>query len=184
MIILKLHPDLPPVRISTRRLLRAAGLAAVASIRRHFRAIPSRSGFFHEQVAGGKVDVTEVTESQATVTVDSRELAHYVRGGTVRPIPPRKALAIPVSDRARAAGYPSDGRIRDLFLLPPKSAAGGRAGLLCTTEGKRLEVHYVLMGAVTHKGHPGAWPPPALEGEARLAMEADLAEQLAEQGAL
>jgi len=151
--------------VRPREILAAGAKAAEAAIRRHFRGLPSRSGFFKAQVAGGRVQVSELTEEQAVVTVDSRELAHYIGGGRIEPVHGR-ALAIPVSDRARAAGYPSAGRIPGLFMR--KEA--GRA-TLCTTEGKVLETHYVLAGAVEQDPHPEAWPEEAIGEAARGAMQ-------------
>lgn len=152
--------------IRPRAILAAGAKAAEAAIRRHFRGMPSRSKFFASSVAGGKVQVSELTDAQAVVTIDSRELAHYIGGGKVEPVHGR-ALAIPVSDRAREAGYPSAGRIPDLFM---RKSDGGRA-TLCTSDGAVLETHYVLVASVTHQPHPDAWPGAAIEATAHSAMQ-------------
>lgn len=171
---------LADLRVNTRAILAAGAKAAEAAIRSHFRAMPSRSGFFAAQVAEGKVQTTSLTADAAEVEVDSRELAHYIAGGRVEPIPPRRALAIPLTDEARAAGYPSAGRIPNLFLLRTKLGQNNRrAGLLCTTDGTYLEAHYALVPFAEHDPHPDAWPAAAIEAEARTAMQISFDAQLA-----
>ena len=120
------------------------------------------------------MNTTKLTDEEAVVEVASRELAHYIHGGPVRPLPPRKALAIPLTERARRAGSPSLGNIKDLFLVKTK----GRKPLLCTMEGKRLEAHYVLVKSVTHKGHQDKWPQGEIESGALAAMKAELGRQV------
>lgn len=172
--------SLADIRVNTRAILAAGAKAVESAIRRHFRAMPSRSGFFAAQVAEGKVQTTSLTDDAAEVDVDSRELAHYVAGGRVEPIPPRRALSIPLTDEARAAGYPSAGRIPGLFLLRTKLGQNNhRAGLLCTTDGAYLEAHYALVPYVDHDPHPGAWPAAAIEAEAQAAMQRSFDAQLA-----
>jgi hypothetical protein len=135
----------------------AAGAAALArAIQDHYRSRPSRSGFWARQVAGGKVQVASLTEERAVVTIDSYELAHKVRGGTVRPIAPRKALAIPLTDEARLAGYPSNNRIPGLFR--PK---GTRVLAVKNPGSDSFRALWALVPSVTHRADPGALPPEA-----------------------
>lgn len=168
--------DLPSreFKLNARAILARGAKAAEAVIVRHFRARPSRSDFFARQV-DGTVNTTELTDTHAVVSVASRELAHYIDGGTVRPIPPRKALAIPISERARRAGSPSVGMIPDLFMLKRP----GKPPLLCTTEGKTLTMHYVLVKSATHVPHRDAWPTAEIQTEAFAAMQAALDAQTA-----
>lgn len=141
----------------------AAGAAAVKrALEDFYRAMPGKS-FYRDAVAGNKVAVAEIRDSSATVTIDSRELAHHIRGGTVRPIPPRKALAIPVTDEARAAGYPSNNRIPGVFH--PK---GTRVLAVKNAGSESFRVLWVLAASVTHRPHPEAQP-----DEARLASAAE-----------
>ena len=147
----------------------AAGAAAVKrTVEDFYRSRPSRSGFFKKCVEGGKVAVTSLTDTSAKVTVDSYELAHHIRGGVIRPIPPRTALAIPVTDEARAAGYPSNNRIPGLFR--PK----GTRVLAVKMEGSEaFRVLYVLAASVNQRPHPEAIvPAAALEAAASNAMRA------------
>lgn len=160
--------DLMP---KTRPILAAGAKAVEAAIRTSFRAMPSRSGFFAAQVNAGKVQTTELTDEHAVVSVDSRELAHYISGGTIFPIPPRKALAIPLTDAARAAGYPSNKRIDGIFMLKGKR---GVNPTLCATGGYGLIAHWVLVPSVTTPAHPDAWPQAAIEADAQVAMQAAL----------
>ena len=161
-------------RLNRRALLGAGAKAIERTIRRAFRSLPSRSGFFEEMVAGGRVTTPVLTDDEAVVKVDSRELAHYIRGGPVRPLPPRKALAIPQTQRARDAGSPSLGNIPDLFMVKRR----GKNPLLCATEGKHLVAHYALVGGVTHRPHPEHWPEAEIRNSAAKAMQQELEHQL------
>lgn len=148
--------------------LRAALAAGAVAVRRaiedFYRAKPSSSGFYARQVAGGRVAVTSLSDTRSVITHDSYEIAHRIRGGTVRPIPPRRALAIPLTPEARAAGYPSNNRIPGLFR--PKGTR-----VLAVKEGDGIRALWALSASVTHRPDPSsAVPPQTLSSAASSAM--------------
>jgi hypothetical protein len=127
----------------------AAGAAAMKrSIEDYYRGKPGK-GFFKASVAGSKVAITELQETHAVVMIDSYELAHRIKGGTVRPIAPRRALAIPRTDEARAAGYPSNNRIPGVFH--PK---GTRVLAVKNPGSDSFRALWALVPSVTHRPHP------------------------------
>lgn len=135
----------------------AAGAAAVArAVGDFYRAKPSRSGFWSRMVSGSAIQVTSLSDTAAVITLDSYEIAHRIKGGTVRPIAPRKFLAIPLNDEARAAGYPSNNRIPDLFV--PK----GTRVLAAPNPDGTFRALWALVASVTHRPDPSSAVPDAL----------------------
>lgn len=142
---------------SLRPALGAGAAAVKRTVQDFYRSLPSRSGFYKSQVAGEKVAITELTDAHAVVTLDSYEIAHRINGGTVRPLAPRRALAIPLNDEARAAGYPSNNRIPGVFK--PK----GTNVLAVKNEGSEsFRVLWALVASVTHRPDPSAAVPSAM----------------------
>ena len=168
-MIFKIDARLGDLQVNTRAILAAGAKAVESAIRAHFRALPSRSGFFAAEVEGN-VNTTKLDDNSAEVTVASKNLAHYVSGGTVYPLKAGGALSIPLTERARLAGYPSAGRIPDLFKVKSK----GKNPTLCSDDGYGLVAHYVLVPSVTHSPHPEAWPVAEFESAGIAAMQAAL----------
>ena len=113
--------------VNTRRLL-AAGAAEYKRLwRARFDALDAagnKKGFppknFWIKEGKRRTDVAELTAIQARVTCDSRAVAMRSAGGTVRPRA-AKALAIPLTPQAYAAGWPSNSGL-PLEFVPVKSA--------------------------------------------------------------
>jgi len=113
--------------VNTRRLL-AAGAAEYKRLwRARFDALDAagnKKGFppknFWIKEGKLKTDVADLTADMARVTCDSRAVAMRSAGGTVRPRA-AKALAIPLTPQAYAAGWPSNSGL-PLEFVPVKSA--------------------------------------------------------------
>lgn len=113
--------------VNTRRLL-AAGAAEYKRLwRARFDALDAagnKKGFppknFWIKEGKLKTDVADLTADMARVTCDSRAVAMRSAGGTVRPRT-AKALAIPLTPQAYAAGWPSNSGL-PLEFVPVKSA--------------------------------------------------------------
>lgn len=144
-----------------------------ALVERHYSET-STGGWRKSHVSGGQVGITAGTTG-AAVSIDSKELAHLIRGGTVRPTAPRKALAIPLTAEARAAGNPSNKRIPDVFhpkgtrILARKRADGA------------LEALWALCAQVTHRAHPEYAPDMAAAADSvKAAIDRSLRRQFPE----
>jgi len=113
--------------VNTRRLL-AAGAAEYKRLwRARFDALDAagnKKGFppknFWIKEGKRRTDVADLTADMARVTCDSRAVAMRSAGGTVRPRA-AKALAIPLTPQAYAAGWPSNSGL-PLEFVPVKSA--------------------------------------------------------------
>jgi hypothetical protein len=95
----------------------------------------------------------EVTSERATVGVASAPFRFKIRGGTIRPGPGRRMLAIPM----RAAAYgvlPRANTIPGLFM----ARCGGRL-YLAAKDGQALRVYWRLVPSVTQPPDPRALPP-------------------------
>ncbi len=147
-----------------------------ALVERHYKET-SVGGWRKGQTDKGQVSVTRADPSAmaAEVTIDSKELAHLIRGGTVRPTPPRKALAIPLTEEARAAGNPGNKRIPDVFR-PKGTRILARKG----PDGA-LQALWALASQVTHRAHPEYEPgAAALSGGVKAAIDRSLRRQIPE----
>jgi hypothetical protein len=158
-----------------RPLFAALGARLEYSLRRHFlsrnaqgnaKGWPTKN--FWTREGANKTALTEITDNSATVSVASPAIAHKITGGTITPKRGR-ALAIPATARAYAAGSPREGRWAhgELFLVKPK---GGHA-FLATRNGDAIEAQYWLVGSVTQAPDPQALPDSAVTA-AELRAEA------------
>ena len=144
-----------------RQLMALLGRTAERAVKDHFRkrelGSPNKQGFprthFWRKEGFDKTAVAEVTPDRATVTIGSAAIGFKLRGGTIRPGPGKKALAIPLT--ALAYGRrPSENHIPGLFVR----RRAGRAAYLATREGKALRVHYLLLRSVTQRADHDTLP--------------------------
>lgn len=164
---------------STRPLMAACGKRLEKSLRAHFlqrdregnkRGWPSRH--FWNRTVRANTALATVTAEAATVAIASPEFAQKLYGGTIRP-KRGKALAIPITAQAYAAGSPREGGIEGLFR--PK----GRRFLAVRDAGGALRVQYVLVSQVTQAADARALPPEEqLGNEIRAEADAWVARQL------
>lgn len=119
-----------------------------------------------------KTAFREADDKRAIVGIDSRQFAHRANGGTIRPGPGKRALAIPL--RGEAYGVlPRSGIIPGLF--PVRSKVLGKAWLAAREDGA-LRFYYRLVPSVTQEADPRALPPvadmqAALEARAQKEIE-------------
>ncbi len=112
-----------------------------------------RSHFWAREVRD-KTALREVTADRAVVGIDSAPFRHKLTGGTIKPGPGRRLLAIPT--RAEAYGVlPRAGTIPGLFF---KKMAGGKM-YLAARDGQALRVYWRLVPSVTQPPDPRALPP-------------------------
>jgi hypothetical protein len=111
-----------------------------------------RSHFWNREVRD-KTALREVTADRAVVGIDSAPFRFKVTGGTIRPGPGRKMLAIPT--RAEAYGVlPRANTIPGIFLVH----TGGRL-YLAAKDGSALRIYWRLVPYVTQAPDPRALPP-------------------------
>lgn len=169
-----------------RRILAAAAQAVAKTLKRHFLARETEPNAFgwrkrhfwkREGFDNTAVDTASITDERATVLVSSRAIAHKLKGGTIRPGPGKKALAIPLTERAYLAGSPRLGVIPGLFLLKRgKDQFMPRAFLATKGEDGKPQVQYLLVPSVTQRADPRTLPePPVLQAAAQQAAEAVIA---------
>jgi len=109
--------------------------------------------FWNHEVRG-KTALREATADRAVVGIDSAPFRFKVNGGTIRPGPGRRLLAIPM--RAEAYGVlPRAGTIPGLFF---KKMAGGKM-YLAAKDGTALRVYWRLVPQVTQPPDLRALPP-------------------------
>lgn len=141
-------------------------------LKRHFLArdqdSPNKSGFprshWWAREVRAKTALRGYDADSATVGVASAQFAFKLTGGTIRPGPGRKLLALPV--RAEAYGvYPRAGTIPGLFF---KKLTGGKM-YLAARDGTALRVYWRLVPSVTIPMDPRALPP---ADDLRKALEA------------
>ncbi|GAB4180108.1 MAG: hypothetical protein Fur0032_20970 [Terrimicrobiaceae bacterium] len=160
-----------------RSLMAAAGKRVERELRGHFlkkNRQGNRRGWvrsnFWSKVVRQATAFTGATDNSAEIGIASPEFVHKLRGGTIRPRRGR-ALAIPLTSRAKAAGSPREwddsSRLvpiktrKGLFLMVSQYKGKERGGI----KGQRLIAAYKLVPKVTHKPDPTALPPDgALEG--------------------
>lgn len=174
-------PELLRIRAQVKRpraLMAAAGKRVERELRSHFLAKDSegnrrgwvRSHFWNKRVRQA-TSFTGATDTTAEVEIASPEFVHKLRGGTIRPKRGR-ALAIPLTNRAKKAGSPREWDDDALFPLKTKrglflmiaTLGKGRGGI----KGQRLIAAYKLLPKVTHRPDPTALPP---EGNLEAAVE-------------
>lgn len=111
-----------------------------------------RSHFWNREVRD-KTALREVTADRAVVGIDSPEFRFKLTGGTIRPGPGRKNLAIPL--RGEVYGVlPRANTIPGIFLVH----TGGRL-YLAARDGSALRVYWKLVPFVTQVADPRALPP-------------------------
>lgn len=97
-----------------------------------------------------------VSDEEAAVKIADGRINQKVFGGTLTP-KRGKALAIPLTSRAYAAGSPREGGYgEELFLLD--RSAEGKAPLLAIDAGGQLSAEYILVRSVTQEPDPEALP--------------------------
>jgi hypothetical protein len=160
-----------------RAMLARLGKELEVRLKRHFLARDQegnargwpRSHWWAREVRD-KTALRAWDDRSATVGIASRPFAFRLSGGTIRPGPGRRLLAIPL--RAEAAGVlPRAGTIPGLFF---KRLAGGRM-YLAARDGQALRVYWRLVPAVTLPADPRALPPLA---ELQAALEARAAREV------
>ncbi|HPS07305.1 MAG TPA: hypothetical protein PLG22_07220 [Kiritimatiellia bacterium] len=182
-----------PAKINTRPVLAAGAGEYKKAWLEHFQALDARGnrrGFppknFWIEEGYKKTGVAELNEAYATVTCDSRAVAFRAYGGTVRPVS-AKALAIPVSAAAYAAGWPGNSGL-PLEFVPVRSKKNPRViGKLVEARATRIgygkkgvinkgenvktagTTHYLLFDQITQRGMGvDAVRPEAAGAEARV----------------
>lgn len=147
-----------------RAMLGRLGKEIEVQLKQHFLArdqdSPNKSGFprshWWAREVRAKTALRSFDANSATVGIASRQFAFRLNGGTIRPGPGRKLLALPL--RAEAYGvYPREGTIPGLFF---KKLTGGRM-YLAARDGSALRVYWRLVPAVTIPADPNALPPAA-----------------------
>lgn len=166
------------------RRMQALGKRLEVELHAHFDRLNSRGNRrgwtrsnFWTRVVKKATSFVRADSSSATVSIASREFIHKLKGGVVRAKAGR-ALAIPLTNAAKAAGSPGewttkgDGQLifvktkRGAFLFRNLGFRGrGR------TKGQRWEAMYKLVASVRHLAQADALPD-------RAAIEAALADQL------
>jgi hypothetical protein len=151
------------------------------------RALP-RSHFWAREGAR-KTEAFVLGASEARVTCASAAVAFQAYGGTVRPVS-AKALAVPVSGRAKRAGWPSNSGL-PLRFVPIRSRKNPHVvGKLVEAEATRISytkegrvkkgatntrtagtTHYLLMDEMTLEGIGEAALPERASAYARVAKK-------------
>lgn len=165
------------------RLAEGTGLMGVlgktreVGLQRHFRSRPPNrrgwpsTGFWKNM--SQNTNVGAVTANTAEVLVGGSQYGpafdHKLTGGVIS-ARPGKALAIPLTAEAAAAGNPRMGRITGLRVLKWK---GGNKAFLGTKDASgRLKLLWILVRSVNQKADPEALPP-AEQEEAALVATAE-----------
>lgn len=146
-----------------RAMLGRLGKELEVQLKKHFAQresdSPNKQGFprshFWSREVRAKTALRSFDESQATVGIDSPAFAHKITGGTIRPGPGRRALALPMRPEvygvlARANTIPG--------LFPIRSKILGKAWL-ATREGGALRFYFRLVPSVFQAADPRALPP-------------------------
>lgn len=106
------------------------------------------------QGRGGGDTIFAITKGSATVGSNVAHAAITQKGGVIRPKPPLKALAVPVTDQLKRAGlWPRDFAEGVLTFIPSKTGPP----VLVDEEGKGgfgKGVLYVLLKSVTRPARP------------------------------
>ena len=164
-----------------RPVMAAGAASARLAIVEYYRSI-SQHGFYASQANSEKVAITALGETRAEITIDSYELVHKIKGGDVYPLPPRHNISVPLTDEARAAGYPSNRRIKGVFRPGHiKGVPNSGKHVLAVKDGKGFRVLWALAEKVTHRPDPKAEiPAELLEAAAEGVMRSELLNALKE----
>ncbi len=159
----KLRALLDSVAPAQRRvLLGRLGKELEVQLKAHFAQRdkePNKAGFprshFWNREVRQKTALRSFSADQATVGIASRPFRQRLRGGTIRPGPGKRFLAIPM--RAEAYGVnPSARTIPDIFVV--RSKILGKAWL-AREEGGALRFYWRLVPSVHQEKDPRALPP-------------------------
>lgn len=159
-----------------RSLLLRLGKELERQLKAHFKLrdadSPNKQGFprrhFWSEIREATA-LREVTPDQATVGIASRNFAFKMTGGTIRPGPGRRCLALPM--RAEAYGVlPRANTIPGLFVV--RSKILGKAWL-AAKEGGALRFYWRLVPSVHQNADPRALPSVA-QLQAALEARTDL----------
>lgn len=158
--------------VQRRAMMGRLGKEIEVQLKKHFLArdqdSPNKHGFprshWWAREVRAKTALRSFDANGATVGIASSQFALKLSGGTVKPGPGRRLLALPL--RAEAYGvYPRAGTIPGLFF---KKLTGGRM-YLAASDGTALRVYWRLVPAVVIPADPRALPPP---DQLRAALEA------------
>ena len=95
------------------------------------------------------------TDSEATVSISSKQFAHRLQGGTIKGHP---YLALPLTEQAKRLGSPGEwSKKGDGQLTFIRSRLG--SCYLFPGEGQAHDASYLLVRSVTQKADPRALPP-------------------------
>jgi hypothetical protein len=147
-------------------LMQAAGRRVEKDLKAHFRSRNDegneqgwvRSHWWNREVAKATA-YQGATNTDATVSIASRQFLHKLRGGTVRAAN-GKFLALPMTNEAKAKGSPGEWTSKGDGKLQFVRSREGRAYLF-PGEGEAHGAAYILLKSVTHKADPRALPPQA-----------------------
>jgi hypothetical protein len=148
----------PPQR---KALLTRLGKELERQLKAHFlqrdQNTPNKQGFprqhFWAREVRDKTALREATDDRAVVGIDSAPFRFKLKGGTIRPGPGRRLLAIP--QRAEAYGVlPRAKTIPGIFF---KKMTGGRM-YLAARDGQALRVYWRLVPSVTQPKDQDALP--------------------------
>lgn len=146
-----------------RLLLQACGKRVEGVLHKHFLRRDAegnakgwvRSHFWNREVKRSTA-YQGATDSEATVSIASRQFAQRLYGGTIRAKGGR-FLALPLTNQAKAKGSPGEWTAKgDGKLEFFKSKSGGR--FLFPGKGQSHRASYVLVKSVTQKPDPRALP--------------------------
>lgn len=158
-----------------RQMLGRLGKELEGAIKAHFTKRDqegNQSGFprthFWAREGRNKTALRDYTADTARVGIASPQIAHKLTGGTIKPGPGRRFLALPL--RPESAGVlPRAGTIPGLFVM--RSKILGKAWL-ATNEGGALRFYWRLVPSVHQAADPDTLPPVA-ELQAKLEARAE-----------
>lgn len=180
--------------VSGDRISRRAGVAAMKTLREHFKSRPDNAkgwpsqGFWN--TIAQATHLGYVDAAGADIAITHPAIFQKLHGGTITP-KRGKYLAIPAMPEAAAAGSPREGATPELmFYLAPHPAGGDRPALAAFTQGtkqikdrrkghagqmrtvpdkkKPVGIWYWLVRSVTQQPDPDTLPPGDVMGDAIL----------------
>lgn len=176
------HRQVMGTLASTRPLMARLGKTLEVALKRHFERLqsrPNKRGWpkknFWTHVRRSTA-LNKIQEREAVVAISDPRFALHLYGGTVRAKRAR-ALAIPLTAAAYAAGSPREGATPNLFVLKSRSRGAFLAEAEPFARRGTVRLWYALKAAVTVPKTPDALPPEsdiaaALDREARAYLDA------------
>lgn len=157
-------PELQRMRRQVERprlLMQACGRRVENMLHRHFlkrNAEPNKQGWaksnWWNREVNHNTSMTSATDTEAVVSVASRQFAHRLLGGKITGHP---YLALPLTEQAKLKGSPGEWTSKgDGQLTFIRSKLG--ACYLFPGEGQSHDASYLLVRSVTHKADPDALP--------------------------